>query len=293
VTKFNKNELESPIIFLGFGFLASHVASHLKILNYNIRILDKSSCDLLDAKKVASYLKSLPPNPIFIISAAVTRLHSNDKNSFNQNIKIVQNILDSLPQDTEHIIFFSSIDVYGLNPSIPINESSLINPYDHYSMAKFVAEFLLQKESELRGFKLTIFRLSGIYGNGDQGKSTINKMVYSAIKERQIVLTGDPLVERDFIWVNDVAILSDEIIKNSIVGIFNIATGRSITIWNIAKLIAKSVGPKVEILQQLNKKDDNRAFRLHFDITKLKVVFSTIEMTPLEDGLSQYLIDFK
>jgi UDP-glucose 4-epimerase len=106
-------------------------------------------------------------------------------------------------------------------------------------------------------------------------------------------LTGDPLVERDFIWVNDVAFLSEEIIKKNIVGIFNIATGRSITILNIARLVAKSVGPKVEILRQSNKKDDNRAFRLHFDITKLKVVFTTTEMTSLEDGLSQYLIDFK
>ena len=142
-----------------------------------------------------------------------------------------------MPINVKHVIFFSTVDVYGVNPELPISELSPVNPNDFYAKAKLDSENILKKESELKGFNLTILRLCGVYGKGDTGKSTINQLVSSAINDREINITSNPDIERDFILVNDISRIIEQIVDNKIIGILNIATGQSQTISFIAKKI--------------------------------------------------------
>ncbi len=284
----NRKKIRQSMVVLGGGFLGKNIVSFLEKSDYDVRMIDRNTCDFLDYNQVLNSLNSVPEHATLYITAAVTRLSSNDRISFEQNIRIVQNILDALPPLTRHIVFFSTIDVYGLEPLLPINEATATAPNDYYSMSKLVGEFLLEKETSSRGIGLTVFRLCGIYGEGDTGKSTINRMVSSVLNRGEIILTGNPLIERDFIWAQDVAWLGEVASKENISGIYNVATGHSLTISGICSLVVEFSGQDISILRRQNTGQSTRALRLQFDTTKLKKNFRNITLAPLEGRLLEY-----
>jgi nucleoside-diphosphate-sugar epimerase len=285
---FAASELGTPMVVLGRGFLGARLESCLHSAGHTVLTLDRSTCDLLDTAWVREVLHAVPPGASFFLPAAVTRLRSNDRRAFDQNLRIVQNVLDALPSDARHIVFISTIDVYGVNPGNPIQETTRVDPDDHYAMAKAAGEFLVRKEAEARGISWTVFRLSGIYGPGDEGKSTIHRMTTAALGVRKVSLTGDPQVERDFVWVEDVAALAERAARERVAGIFNVATGRSRTIAEIALAVATTVGPEVRVVQESFEMGE-RASQLRFDISRLCCAFPGFGMTPLEEGLTAYV----
>jgi len=285
-----KNKSQS-IVVLGGGFLGKNITSYFKKNYHHVKLIDRKICDLLDLKKLSILFQSIPPSSTFIIPAAVTRLISNDRDSYDKNIKIIKNLLKVIPIHAKHVIFFSTIDVYGLNPTLPISELNPVNPNDFYAKAKLDSEIILKKEAGIKGFNLTILRLCGIYGKGDTSKSTINRLVSSAINGRRINITSDPDIERDFILVNDISRIVENIVDNKIIGIFNIATGKSQTIYAIAKKIVSTLNFKVDINIQ-NKIEGNRVLKLQFNTSSLSNKFKDFKMTSLDDGLVDYINNY-
>lgn len=276
------------MVVLGRGFLGARLEACLHGAGHAVLTLDRSFCDLLNPARVREVLHAVPPGASFFLPAAVTRLRFNDRRAFDQNLRIVQNILDALPSQARHIVFISTIDVYGVSPGDPILETTPVDPDDHYAMAKAAGEFLVRKEAEGRGIGWTVFRLSGIYGPGDEGKSTIHRMTAAALGARKVLLTGDPQVERDFVWVEDVAFLAERAVRERVVGIYNVATGRSRTIAEIAGTVAAAVGPEVSVVQE-RFQAGKRASRLRFDVSRLCRAFPEFRMTPLEEGVTAYV----
>jgi len=285
-----KNNYQS-IVVLGGGFLGKNIISYFKKKYHHVNLIDRKICDLLDLKKLSILFKSIPPSSTFVISAAITRLTSNDNGSYDKNIKIIENFLKVIPSSAKHVIFFSTVDVYGLDPILPISELNSVNPNDFYAKAKLDSEIILKKEAGIKGFNLTILRLCGVYGKGDTSKSTINRLVSSAIDGRRINITSYPDIERDFILVDDISRIVEKIVDNKIIGIFNIATGKSQTIYAIAKKIVSTLNFKVDINIQ-NKIEGNRVLKLQFNTSSLSNKFKDFRMTSIDDGLVHYINNY-
>ena len=285
-----KNNSQS-IVVLGGGFLGKNITSYFKKNYHHVKLIDRKICDLLDLKKLSTLFQNIPPSSTFIITAAVTRLISNDRDSYDKNIKLIENLLKVIPIHAKHVIFFSTIDVYGLNPTLPISELNPVNPNDFYAKAKLDSEIILKKTSDDKGFNLTILRLCGVYGKDDALKSTINRLVSSAINERRINITSNPDIERDFISVNDIPRIIERIVSNNIIGVFNLATGQSHTLSNIAKKIVSILNFKVDINIR-NKIEDDRVLKLQFDISSLSNELKEFKMTSLDDGLVDYINNY-
>jgi len=280
-----------PMVVLGDGFISQHLAQHLSASGHVVCVLDRRRCDFLNCDQVSDVFRMLPANASFFLTAAVTRLNSNDKISFSQNVQMVENIMNALPESARHIIFFSSVDVYGINPILPIVETTAAEPDDYYAMSKLVCEFVLQKEARKRGVGLTIFRLCGVYGKGDAGKSTVNRMVSSAVNRSQIILIGNPLILRDYIWVDDVAHIAEKACSDRIDGLYNFATGQSLTVFDIATLVASEIKGDISIVCSTDI-EIFRASSLQFNINKLQFAFSYFNMMSLKSCLPKYIIDY-
>jgi UDP-glucose 4-epimerase len=285
-----KNNYQS-IVVLGGGFLGKNITSYFKKKYRRVNLIDREICDLLDLKKLSILFQSIPPSSTFVIPAALTRLASNDSGSYDKNIKIIENFLKVIPSSAKHVIFFSTVDVYGLDPILPISELNSVNPNDFYAKAKLDSEIILKKESDIKRFNLTILRLCGVYGKGDASKSTINRLVSSAIVDRRINITSNPDIERDFILVNDISQIIEKIVDNEIIGTFNVATGQSHTIFSIAKRIISALNFKVDINVQ-NKIVGDRVLKLQFDTSYLTNKFEDFKMTSLDDGLVDYINNY-
>ncbi len=150
---------------------------------------------------------------------------------------------------------------------------------------------IIYSSDSFKRFNLTILRLCGVYGKGDASKSTINRLVSSAIDDRRINITCNPNIERDYILVNDISRIIENIVENKIIGIFNIATGKSQTISGISKNIVSKLNFKVDITVQ-NKIADNRVIKQQFDTSFLAQNFKSLEMTSLNDGLADYINNY-
>jgi nucleoside-diphosphate-sugar epimerase len=276
-------------VILGGGFIGFHLSQSLS--PRDVVVLGSKDCDLRDSSALSRSLDPLSHIDEVIITAAITRLRANDRAAMLQNIQMMDNILSYFEKrKPRHIVFFSTVDVYGLvDGSEPLTEQTSLDPDDHYALSKLVSEFALEKTSKSHSFTTTIFRLPGIYGKGDPVQSTICRMVQAAVKDRSIPIEGDGQALRDFVFVEDVCKIVDYALGNRVGGIFNIATGKSSSIREIAETVAAQLPFEVKLPTRGSQAPPSRAAGLVFDISALNAAFPEVKMTCLADGVRQYI----
>jgi nucleoside-diphosphate-sugar epimerase len=291
----NPNKNTQSIVVLGAGFLSQNITSYLRNNSFKVDLIDRNICDFLDKKSVSNLFKCFPPSSIFIIAAGITRLAdeyiTNSHVSYKKNVQLIENISRALPNDTKKVIFLSTIDVYGINPTLPISELNQTNPHCFYSKSKLISEGILKKESKLKGFDLIILRLSGSYGQGDSKGSTVHRLVSSAINNGIISLTCDPNIERDYISSSDVSRIIERLINTNKSDIFNVATGNSHRIFTISEKIFSILGLKANIKIQAGPYEE-LTYRIKFDTKYSLMKMDNFKMTSLEDGLKRYIDNF-
>ena len=189
------------------------------------------------------------------------------------------------------VFFFSTVDIYGLlSDDVLISENLIPNPSDYYSISKIASEYFLRKTFSKLGIPLTIFRLTGIYGPGDEGKSTINVLVENAQNNRKITVFGDGLNKRDFVYVDDIFKITCEAIRLKTDITINVATGNSYSIVEIANMIAREIGDdvKIEFCDPVSS-NEPRINHMNYDIGSIQSIFPKIKLTDLSQGISLYI----
>ena len=283
----------APIIILGSGFIGTHLARTFASNGSSYQLVSSAECDLTNLEQVQQTLRNCDSNTSLVMTACVTRLRDNSYRGFHQNVLMAENLATFLKSHTvRSIVFLSTVDVYGLlEEGQIIHEDLPLNPDDYYAMSKVVSEFILTKGS-VRNIPLAILRLTGVYGPGDDGKSTIWKLTQSAIDRGVISVYGDGQDERDFITVYDVVkVILYEIVTPRHHTV-NIATGTSQTILEIARCIAKMIPCKIELIPVLEESQPKRVQIMRFDTTKLKTELPEFTPTDLSEGIRQYLSGF-
>ena len=282
------------IIILGSGFIGTHLARTLASNGSSYQLVSSAECNLTNLDQVQQTLQNCDSNTSIIMTACVTRLRDNSYLGFHQNVLMAENLATFLRSHTvRNVIFLSSVDVYGLlEEGQIIHEDLPLNPDDYYAMSKVVSEFILTKGCSARDIPLAILRLTGVYGPGDDGKSTIWKLTQSAVNRGVISVYGDGSDARDFITVQDVVKVILCEITTPCYHTVNIATGTSFTILEIAQCIAKTIPCQIELIPVLGENRPKRANIMRFDITRLKTELPEFTPTNLSEGIQQYLNDF-
>lgn len=283
----------NKIILLGSsGFIGKNISEFFHKRIDNFIDFGSKECDLLDIKSMNQKLSFLQNNDTIIIASSITRLIDNSINSMNDNVLMVQNLIDILQnKPVKHLIFFSSVDVYGLiDESISINENLSLNPNDYYATSKLVSEIMFQTFCKQAGIKLTILRCSGIYGNGDLNKSTINKIFETIKTTNSIQIIGDGSLLRDFVYIDDLLSLLNEVIYKEVVGTINIATGNSISILELSKKIFRILDIEENVIYKMGLKEDTqRVFDMSYDIKILKDKLPDFSFNTMDLNLLKYI----
>jgi nucleoside-diphosphate-sugar epimerase len=120
---------------------------------------------------------------------------------FNVNVDGTRNLLDSLGHSVRHIVFFSSVSVYGLDSGFDIDESVKTEPVTLYGITKLKGETLIRDWGEYKHVKTTCLRLPLVYGSGNKGN--IDKMI-QAIKKNLFMIIGDGSNKRSLVYVRNV-----------------------------------------------------------------------------------------
>jgi UDP-glucose 4-epimerase len=291
----------------GAGFVGSNIAKLLIKEGHDVIIIDNLhtgkkknietildqvkffQADIRDYKKIEKILNSV--DGIFHEAALtiVQESFSKPKEYHDVNVIGTENILKIGKKFNIKVVFASSSSVYGNVETIPITENFLCEPINPYGQTKLDDEILAKKYSE-DGLKVIGLRYFNIYGHGQTGTyaGVITKFMNQLENRKSPMIFGDGKQLRDFIFVEDVAEANLAAMESSVKnGFFNIGTGITTTITEIADLMTKLYNLKLKSEYLPALKGDVKSSQASISLSSKLLNWKY--NTNLEDGLTKML----
>ena len=203
-----------------------------------------------------------------------------DKISSNYIENNVRRLKFIISNTRSKLIYASSVAIYGDLSEIPHSPSEKLNIINTYSKSKFECEKLVLQAGGV------VARLSNIYGPGMSKKNIISDIL-KQIKVKGIdsinIIDGSPI--RDMIHISDVTSCLLSMTKIQKKGIYNIATGTSISMKDLALMILKVANFEEYKLVEL--KHNKTTSCISLDISNTKKTFAWSPSISLQDGLKE------
>ena len=259
----------------GAGFIGRHLVEYL-LDNHQITIYDNLSNgtmekisfligkvkfikgDVLDFDKLLQSSKNFDVIIHLAAKSDVAESVIFSEDTINVNVNGTINVLKCCAQNKiRKIIFASSASVYGDSSDI-ISEKSVTNPLSPYGKSKLDAETQIRKFAKEFGFCAVILRLFNVYGKGqnDQYAGVISKFLKNISENKPLIIYGDGKQTRDFVSVYDVIRSFECAISSEYNDTYNIASGKSVSINELAEMMILSSKKKLDIIHEEQKKGE-------------------------------------
>ena len=213
------------------------------------------------------------------------------KSTFDTNVHGTQNVLDACLEDKiTTIIAASTAAVYqNFSAKTIFDEKSPTLPSSPYGTSKLEMEKKINDSTLTNKIYATVLRLFNVYG---YGQSPEYAGVITQFKERMnnnspLTIYGDGSAVRDFVHIDDVTdaiILGMKSSKNST---YNIASGTSTSISDLAKIMITLSNKEIQILHKPSRPGD--ILYSAADITLAKTNLGFAPKISLKNGLEQFL----
>lgn len=185
----------------------------------------------------------------------------------------------------EKLVHSSSVTVYGIPEKRIVFEHSPTDPIIVYGVSKLTAEKYCNIYSMLHGLKITMLRYASVYGKGLTQHTALPIFIEKARKNEDIVLYGDGMRSQDYVYVDDVVDANILAAEKNITGIYNIGSGKKITMKELAKTIIKVFNSKSFIRYDPNIPQE---FSIGIDIHKAERDLGYKPKFDLYSGLKKY-----
>lgn len=284
------------------GFIGKAVTSLLNETGIEIITCDLNEgtiegipVDPVDISKegmLSHWLEDRDVRAMIYLSSKIPHTFSEaDWDLFHYNLLMHKHVLESWKARKCHLIYPSGCSVYGLSSPIPWKEENSTFPHDYYPTSKLLGEILFFPEYE-RGLPLTILRINAPFGAITGRKTVVNIFLERALKGEDLALYGSGNRQQDFIHVSDVARAFRTSYINKKYGIFNVASGRTVTMRELAETIIDLTGSSSKIIYP-GKPDPQEGLRVEVDISKARDELGFTPELSLEDGLKECVRQYK
>lgn len=267
------------------GFIGSKIESTLRKNYPALEIMGFSypSFDLVtEAERLKTYFDEYTG---VVMLAAVKKQLGDTLENFQTNINLITAFCKVLSEcKIQRVLYFSSAAVYGESiPHTIISENTALQPQTYYGIAKYASEKLLLRAAPAG---LVILRPAVIYGPGDMAAYGPSGFLQMALADKEVVLWGDGMEKREFIFVEDVALLVEKILFSDYTGILNVASGKSYSYREILEVIREktSLPLKIRSRERTNEKVDH-----YFNNGSLRKQFPAFEFTSLSQGIQKMM----
>jgi UDP-glucose 4-epimerase len=171
------------------------------------------------------------------------------------------NVLDAaLSGDVKKVMLASSAAVYGDSPELPKKEDMTPAPKSPYAISKLDCEYAAKMYYEEYGLKTTSLRYFNVYGPRQDPTSpyaaAVPIFIRKALRNEDIIIHGDGTQTRDLVFVKDVVRVNELAISKGDGGGFNVASGKSVSINELAELVIELTGSKSEIVYGKSREGD-------------------------------------
>ncbi len=297
------------------GFIGSHLAEELVKKGYNVKALvqynsfnswgfiedlepeiksniEVVSGDVRDPNGMRSLIKGA--DTVYHLAALIAIPYSyySPDAYVDTNIKGTLNVLQAARDyDVSRTLITSTSEVYGTAKYVPIDEEHPFQGQSPYSATKIGADRLAESFYRSFGMPISIVRPFNTYGPRQSARAVIPTIITQLLSGETQIKLGALTPTRDFNYVKDtvagfIAIAeSDKTIGEEI----NIATGREISIGELAKELINQINPNAHIIcdeerMRPEKSEVNRLLgcnRKIFSLTDWEIKYS------LEQGLAE------
>ena len=281
--------LTSKIYIAGHnGMVGKAIWNALSAKGYT-NLIGKSSkeLDLRDQQAVKDFFETTQPDIVIDAAARVGGILANNNFPYNflmENLQIQNNLIDfSFKYNVEKFIFLGSSCIYPKLAPQPLQEESLLTSSleptnEWYAIAKITgvkACEALKKQFGKDFISLMPTNLYGTHDNFDLETSHVMPAMIRKFHEAKIAGntpvelwgTGTPM--REFLHVQDLADAVVFSIENQLSeSLYNIGSGKDITIKDLAMLIQRITGHTGEISWNTSKPDGTP--RKLLDVSKIK-----------------------
>lgn len=156
-------------------------------------------------------------------------------------LNVVEGAVDA---GVRRVVFASSAAAYGTPIEVPTPETAQINPLSPYGASKVAGELFCQTMTAHNDMESVILRFFNVYGprqlaEGEAG--VVSSFIHRAQSGQPLVIFGDGLQTRDFIFVGDVVeamtCAATYQIRDNLP--FNVGTGLPLSILELAEEVQR------------------------------------------------------
>ncbi|MBR9761127.1 GDP-L-fucose synthase [bacterium] len=275
---------------------------------YEILTASRDELDLLDQASVAEWLEDHEPDQVIIAAAKVGGIHANSTYPAEfifENLAIASNLIEGSRQaGVGRVLFLGSSCIYPKMAPQPMPEDCLLTSpleltNEAYAIAKIAGLKMCQHYRAQYGLLYHSAMPTNLYGPGDnyhpENSHVIPAMIrrFHEAKERghsDVTIWGSGTPRREFLHVDDLAEACFHLLDHeSPPDWVNLGVGEDITILDLARTIAKTVGFEGEIKTDPSKPDGTP--RKLLDVSLLNET-GWIAKIAFEDGLKGAYQDF-
>ena len=289
----------------GKGFVGSHLAVKMRDLGHEVISIDDESAEENDEfyefEEIEYHAKNIldpATEPLYrgcevvFHAAAKARIQpsvSKPGSAFETNVLGTQLVCEySRRAGVRRVIYSASSSCYGKRNSLPFREDMTHACETPYSLSKWMGEEVCSLYSHLYDLETVILRYFNVYGPREPKKGHYAPVIglfkrQSALGQPHTIV-GTGKQKRDFTYIDDVidaSLLAANVDSVYAYGeVFNIGTGRSISINDISRMIG---GPIIRVTERVGESMETRA-----DIAKARTILQYVPKCDIRDYINSY-----
>ncbi|MEE9426542.1 MAG: NAD-dependent epimerase/dehydratase family protein [Paracoccaceae bacterium] len=290
------------------GFIGGHLAEYLCGLGHEVRGYDNLStgnrenlaackiqlieADITDSVAMRAALRGC--DGVFHLAAVASiQAYAQDwASSSRTNLEGCLTVFEEAARANIPVVYASSTAVYGNPISLPLTENMPTQPISGYGIDKLSNELHATAMQDAIGLQATGLRFFNVYGprqvSGSMYSGVITIFLERWLAKQPVTIFGDGSQTRDFIYVGDIVqalALAMENIATCKGAVFNICTGKSISISELVKTISECMNTEIQVELAAAKAGDVQSSS--GSGTAAQKAFGFLAYTDLKKGLEQ------
>ena len=244
------------------GMVGSALVRRLATTGANLLTVDRSGLDLRQESAVRNWMAAHRPDAVMVAAATVGGIEANRTRPAEflyDNLLIAANVIHAAAQtDVSKLLFLGSSCLYPRDAEQPIREEALLagplEPTNEwYAVAKIAGVKLCQAYRRQHDKDFIAVVPTNLYGPGDNFDVVAGHVIPALMRKMHeakeeggagpVDIWGTGRSEREFLYVDDAA---DALVflmeRYSEADIINVAGGDTVTVAELARLVAAVVG---------------------------------------------------
>jgi GDP-L-fucose synthase len=290
------------------GMVGSSLVRSLEKVDCDLLLASRAELDLLNKGAVQTWVSKNKPDLVFHAAAKVGGIFANlnyPAEFIFENLQSSLNVIDAAKTaNVSKLIFVATNCTYPSHFDQPIPEEAIFTgaPDDAvrpYAVSKIAGIELCRAYAKQYGCNFISIIPPNLYGPGDNYHPENSHVIAGILQKThnakinnlpQLVIWGDGSPRRELLWVDDLSKALLTLMSNETkYDLYNIGSGSDLSIADIAKSIAATIGYQGQIVYDISK--PNGVKRKILDNSKISALGWAPEMS-LENGLEIAYGDF-